>query len=309
MILQLPNTTAVAVQEALTEARKRVGTSSGMVFTLIVVAENRTFQAALSACETAGREHPSRIILVTTGKSNASRLDAEIHMGEEVPGEIIILKFFGELAHHRRSVLLTLLLPDSPVVAWWPGQAPQHLAEDAIGGLATRRITDAMGTSKPLVTLEQRARSLSPGDTDLTWTRRTLWRALLAAAVDQYPARIIGASVSGARGNAAAMLLQAWLESRLNVEVARLVSRKGFGITGVTLATTRGDISIVREDGTMAVFSAPGLPRRMVALRRRDVNALITEELRRMDHDVVFHATMARLTGYEHILDDDVPEG
>lgn len=302
MILQLPNTNASALSQAIVDARKRVGVSSGMVFTMIVVADSvRRFPSVLAACEAAGREHPSRILLIHNGAGKENRVDAEIRMGEEVPGEIIVLKFHGELVDHRESVLLPLLLPDSNVVVWWTGKAPENLAEDPVGRLGKRRITDSMSSSRPLAALELRARHIASGDTDLTWTRLTPWRALLAAAVDQYPAEITGAKVSGAKGNAAALLLQSWLECRLGIEVQRTVSRKGFGITGVTLRTAKGDISIVREDGKVATFSAPGLPRRKVALRRRDVNALITEELRRMDPDDILQATMARLAKHDRV--------
>lgn len=311
MILQLPNTNASALSQAIVDARKRVGVSTGMVFTMIAVGDTvRRFPSVLAACEAAGREHPSRILVVQDGAGKKSRVDAEIRMGEEVPGEIIVLKFHGELVEHRESVLLPLLLPDSNVVVWWTGRAPENLASDPVGRLGKRRITDSMSAARPLAALELRARNMAPGDTDLTWTRLTPWRALLAAAVDQYPAKITGARVSGARGNAAALLLQAWLECRLDVPVERTVSRTGFGITEVTLTTAKGDISIVREDGKVATFSAPGLPHRTVALRRRDVNALITEELRRMDPDDILQSTMARLATHERVApSEELVEG
>ncbi len=295
MITTVPNTNATGIHMALVKARHNIGVASSMVFTLIVIADLKSYDAVLSACQDAGREHPSRIILITNGLSKTTKLDAEIHIGEEVPGEIIALRFHGELVKHRDSVVLPLLLPDSPVIAWWPGSAPQTPGDDPVGKLATRRITDAMGSSSPLAALETRARNYCPGDTDLTWTRLTPWRALLAAAVDQYPAIVESVAVSAAAENAAGMLLAAWLEDRLEVPVNRTESIKGLGITGVTLTTDKGDISISRTDGKMATFSAPGLPRRQVALRRRDINALITEELRRLDVDDIFASTMATL--------------
>ena len=44
---------------------------------------------------------------------------------------------------HPDSVVLPLLLPDSPVVVWWPTEAPADPAEDPLGKLAQRRITDS----------------------------------------------------------------------------------------------------------------------------------------------------------------------
>ncbi len=295
MIITVPDTNATGIHMALVKARHSIGVASSMVFTMIVVAEGRHYDRALAACEDAGREHPSRIILVTNGDADGDHVDAEIRLGEEVPGEIISLRFHGELTQHRASVVLALLLPDSPVVAWWPGSAPDKPGDDPVGKLATRRITDAMGSSRPLAAIERRARHYSPGDTDLTWTRLTPWRALLASALDSYPATITGVSVEAAPDNASSMLLSAWLEDRLKVRVDRREGSKGIGITNVTLSTTKGDIVIAREDGRTATFSAPGLPRRQVALRRRELNALITEELRRLDVDDIFASAMQTL--------------
>ena len=163
-------------------------------------------------------------------------------------------------------------------------------------GLATgiRRITDAMGAAKPLQALEIRARNMTPGDTDLTWTRLTPWRALLTSALDQFPEEVSHVVVEADANNAAGMLLAAWLDDRLGCRVERRTS-DGPGITKVTMTVTSGDISISRRDGKMASFSAPGTPSRTVALRRRDINTVITEELRRMDADDVLQAAMQRL--------------
>ncbi|MFT4295560.1 MAG: glucose-6-phosphate dehydrogenase assembly protein OpcA [Micropruina sp.] len=295
MIITIPDTNATGIHMALVEARHNIGVASSMVFTMIVIAEARHYDRALAACHDAGREHPSRIILVTNGDADGDRVDAEIRLGEEVPGEIISLRFHGELTEHRASVVLPLLLPDSPVVAWWTGKAPDKPGEDPLGKLAIRRITDAMGSPRPLAAIERRARNYCPGDTDLTWTRLTPWRALLAAALDSYPAPITAVSVEAAPNNAASMLLSAWLEDRLGVQVDRREGDKGIGVTNVTLSTTKGDIVIAREDGKTATFSAPGLSRRQVALRRREINALITEELRRLDVDDIFASAMRTL--------------
>ena len=59
--------------------------------------------------------------------------------------------------------------------------------------------------------------------------------------------------------------------------------------------TADGDIRLARSDGRMATFTGPRTPPRSVALRRRDISALITEELRRLDNDAIFCAAMAEL--------------
>ncbi len=294
MIKTLKDTTSQGIHNAILEARHNLGAASGMVFTLIVVAGTTDYDSAMDACVTAGREHPSRIIVVTDGHAHADRLDAEIHVGEDVPGEILALKFHGELKEHRDSVLLPLLLPDSPTVVWWPGASPESLIEDPIGRLGLRRISDAMRAQKPLTALETRAKNYCPGDTDLTWTRLTLWRALLAGSLDQQQAKVTEVQVSAAQDNAAGMLLAAWLEDRLGCPV-ELAASDGPGITAVRMSTSGGDICITRADGMMATYEAPGTPKRIVALRRREVTALLAEELRRLDPDEVLEASLKQL--------------
>lgn len=308
MIRTLKATTSAGIQNAIAEARQSVGTASGMVFTLLVFAPQADYDEVFDACVEAGREHPSRIILTSDGSAKVDRVDAELHIGESVPGEIIALKFHGELVHHKSSVLRPLLLPDSPVIAWWPGAAPDPVATDPLGKLAGRRITDAMGCADPLHKLIERAHTMTRGDTDLTWTRITPWRAMLASALDVHQAPVRAASVHAPANNAAGLLLAAWLGSRLGLEVDVLASG-GPGITEVVLVTDEGEIRLTRPDGKMATFTAPNSPPRSVALRRRDVSALITEELRRLDTDEVFWQSMQELARRFDGGRPDAPEG
>jgi len=294
MIVQLTDTNAAALQEQLGQLRHRLGGISGVVFTLVVVVDQGDYDRAMAAVVDTALEHPSRILLVTNGRARADRLDASIRAGEDAPGEIVTLKFHGELRKHRDSVVLPLLLPDLPVIVWWSGCSPVAPASDQLGRLGTRRITDAMGDPDPLAALEVRARNYCPGDTDLTWTRLTRWRGLLAAALDAYPMNVTRATVGAAPDNAAASLLAAWLGDRLNVGVA-VTRHPGVGITEVTLGAETDEIRVARTDGNLAVISAPGLPERLVALPRRDLNTLLTEELRRMDDDPIYAEAMAAL--------------
>ncbi len=189
--------------------------------------------------------------------------------------------------------MLPLLLPDLPVICWWPGRSPKAPGTDPVGRLATRRITDAMGDPDPIAALEVRARNYCDGDTDLTWTRLTRWRGLLAAALDAYPMNVTGATVSTAPRNAAGALLAAWLSQRLDVPVTTEPGKPGVGITAVVLSSEDDEIRVTRTDGNLANFSAPGLPSRLVALPRRDVNTLLAEELRRLDDDPIYAEAMA----------------
>ena len=204
----------------------------------------------------------------------------------------MVIRMRGPIANHPASVILPLLLPDSPVVIWWPGKAPTDQTGDELAQLTMRRLTDAASAKRPLAAIKARARDYSPGDTDLSWTRLTPWRALLAAALDQYPAEVNSALVESEKANPSADLLAAWLERQLKLPVKRKVSG-GPGLTAVRLGTASGDIAITRPDGLLAAYAVPGQPERRVALKRRDMNELISEELRRMDADHVYERDSA----------------
>ncbi len=297
MSIELIATNASQVANALLSERRKAGSPAmGMVLTFIVVTDEGDHYDALKVARAVSREHPSRILgVIKRSARGAANLDAEIRIGEGGSGEQVLLRMSGELVKHAESVVLPLLLPDSPVVVWWPGKAPDDPAADALGELAQRRITDtaAVERGRGAAMLTQ-ARNYAPGNTDLSWTRLTPWRALLAAALDQYPAKIKGGQVAAERSNPSADLMVAWLSTRLHVPIERTLS-KGPGITSVRLATGGGEIEICRPDGALAEFSIPNAPNRPVALKRRETAELLAEELRRLDPDDVYQDTVTKL--------------
>ena len=295
MIINLEGTTSAKISAELIRVRRSAGSpAQGMVLTLIIVCDESEFPSALEASMAAGREHPSRILLVVTAAGRAAGLDAEVHIGEGTPGEVVVIRMRGAVAAHPASVIRPLLLPDSPVVIWWPGKAPHNRAADELARLAMRRMTDAAASARPLTALKAGAKDYTPGDTDLSWTRLTPWRALLAAALDQYPAKIKSVSIESERNNPSADLLAAWLRTRLKIQVTTKVS-DGPGLTAVRMGTAAGDIAITRPDGLLASYAVPGQPERLVALKRRNFTELLSEELRRMDPDEVYERTVKSL--------------
>lgn len=295
MSTELTNTNASKIGHALLAARRKAGSPSmGMVLTLVVVTDERDHYDALKVAHAVSREHPSRILgVIRRSPRGAANVDAEIRIGEGGgSGESVLLRLSGEVANHAESVVLPLLLPDSPVVAWWPTKPPDDPAADPLGALAQRRITDTVTNPRSKIpALVTQCRNYTPGNTDLSWTRLTPWRALLAAALDQYPARIRSGRVTAERANPSADLLAAWLSDRLHVPIER-ASSKGPGITNVALFTGGGEIEITRPDGRLASFSVPNANDRPVALKRRDTAELLAEELRRLDPDDIYEATV-----------------
>jgi len=294
--IDLTDTTTGAIHEALTQARRRMGgPASGTVLTLIIVTDESEQYDAVRAASQAGREHPSRILAVITRRPKAeSRLDAEIRVGETGPGETILLRMYGLLGQHADSVVAPLLAPDVPVVTWWPDEAPPAPSVDPLGTVAQRRVTDAAASDSPQDMLLTLAKAYKPGDTDLSWTRATSWRTLLAATLDQpYPALLAG-EVLAEPGNPSADLIAAWLGARLGIPVHRGES-DGPGITEVSFETADGKVSLSRPDGRNATLAWPGRPERRVALHRRETADLIAEELRRLEPDEVYAETLRAL--------------
>ncbi|HET7902629.1 MAG TPA: glucose-6-phosphate dehydrogenase assembly protein OpcA [Candidatus Nanopelagicales bacterium] len=297
MSVRLDDTTAAAVSNAISAERFRQGSSAvGRVLTLVIVADEATQADAMRAAAEAGREHPSRILVAIPRPGRGpARLDAEVSVGgTDGLGEVVELRLRGPLAHHVASVVLPLLVPDAPVVVWWPGAAPEVPSDDPVGRLGQRRITDSAESGRPMKALEANRRGYRAGDTDLAWTRITPWRALIASSLDQPFGAVTGAAVSAQRSSPSALLLAAWLQRNLGVPVLLHTSR-GPGITGVTLTTETGDITISRPDGRIARMTRPGFPPREAALHRRTTDGIIAEELRRLDPDEIYGETLEEL--------------
>ncbi|WP_129309767.1 glucose-6-phosphate dehydrogenase assembly protein OpcA [Streptomyces sp. L2] len=308
MKIDLTDTTAGAINKALVRGRRAVGTPAvGMVLTLVIVTDEENAYDALRAANDASREHPSRTLVVikrvsrTLRDRTSSRLDAEVRVGADAgTGETVVLRLYGEAVGHADSVVLPLLLPDAPVVVWWPVNAPLDPAKDPLGALAQRRVTDSYAAEQPVRELSARADAYTPGDTDLSWTRITPWRSMLAAALDQVTCEVTAVEVEGEEFNPSCELLAMWLADRLAVPVKRSPSA-GPGLTAVRMDTDRGPIVLDRADGSLATLAIEGQPARAVALKRRETAELIAEELRRLDPDDTYASALRygvdRLTG------------
>ncbi|UMB67616.1 glucose-6-phosphate dehydrogenase assembly protein OpcA [Mycobacterium paraterrae] len=302
MILDLPQTSTNQVSKKLDALREESGAVNlGRVLTLVIATDNeKLLEESIEAANAASHEHPSRVIAVTNGDTDATeaRLDAQLRVGgDSGAGEVVVLRLSGPLAGHHGSVVIPFLLPDIPVVAWWPCEAPEVPAQDPLGQLAVRRITDATNGANPLAAIKSRLPGYTPGDTDLAWSRITYWRALLASALDQPPYEpITSALVSGLKDEPALDILAGWLASRIDGPVRRVV-----GELKVELERSSETVVLSRpQQGVTATLSRTGKPDALVPLQRRDVPECLAEDLRRLDADTIYYAALEGIDRVEY---------
>lgn len=295
MIIDLPDTTVSAISKKLVSVREEGGAVAlGRVLTLIIVTHHGAEEEVIEAANDASREHPMRVIAVLLGDSDEEpRLDAQIRVGGDAgASEVVVLRAHGAAGSNAESLVTGLLLPDAPVVAWWPAEAPADPSRSEIGRIAQRRITDASSQPDPAAWVAQLGEHYSPGDTDFAWTRVTRWREQLAAVLDQPPFEPVTAiEVRGASDSPSTALLAAWLGMKLDapVDYAYLPADEwASGIKSVRLTRPSGDTLLERPEAGVAVLTQPGQPTHDLAFPRRTLRECLAEELRRLDPDLLY---------------------
>ncbi|MEV6348606.1 glucose-6-phosphate dehydrogenase assembly protein OpcA [Actinoplanes sp. NPDC051851] len=299
-MIGLWDTTGNEVVKALAaERRSAGGVASGLALTLIAVVEEKKVREAEAAATIAAAAHPCRLLIVVRSDlEGRSRLDAEIVVGGRLgPAEAVVMRMYGRLALHAESVVMPLLAPDVPVVTWWHEEPPNMIANDFLGVVSDRRITDCAQAPDPISALKQRAVDYAPGDTDLTWTRITLWRTLVAGAFDSTEERVVGAKIVAPEKDPTAWLMLGWLKSRLGIEPVLEHTDRSPRLHSVELQCANGDcVRVTREEGT-ALFSRTGQDDRYMPLPKRPVGDELAEELRRLDSDQIYAEALGAMAG------------
>src|SRR5437763_14193401 len=122
-----------AIEDALTQLWMSSGggaraTMHTYVLNLIIFAGSRSDRAAIEAVAArVGALHPARTIILYTNPSSGSKLDAWVAAQVEYPGadertgsEQITLEAAGESVRQLPGAIIPHLVPDIPVVLWWP---------------------------------------------------------------------------------------------------------------------------------------------------------------------------------------------
>lgn len=298
MIIDMPNTHTSEIAQKIDELHEERGeAATGRVLTLLILTRDHNLEEALETANAASREHPCRVIAIVPDASSDidpdkddSNLSAQVRFGADAgAGEIIILRPRNGLVRHQDTLVIPLLVPDAPIVAWWPTNPPASPSKDPIGAMARSRITDAMNSDNPEATMERLRGNLDTADVDLSWTRLTVWRAMLASMLDQPPhPPILKATVSGPKNFLPLDLLRAWLRLRLDVPVELKTVDDATAITAVHLEREDGELSLVRPDDNQAMVSFPGQAPQPISMPIRSDEDCLSEELRRLEPDDVY---------------------
>nr|WP_245190052.1 glucose-6-phosphate dehydrogenase assembly protein OpcA [Leucobacter exalbidus] len=274
----------------------------GRVLTLVIAAPDSIDEAVVEAANHASSEHPMRVIvLVARPDEPTPRLDAEIRVGADAgASDVIVLRAYGEVCSGLESLVNGLLLPDAPVVVWWPGKAPERPGAHPLGRIAQRRITDSAAVQADAFT--ERVLAYTPGDTDLAWTRLTRWREYLAAILDQPGfGPVLEAEVVGGPESPSTRILAAWLELSLEVPTSCRLERDDSplgGVRSVTLRSASGEAQLERVAPDRAILRQPGQPEHEIVLPRRTLRECLAEELRILDEDEMYGRVVAQLESH-----------
>ena len=296
MIITMKNTETREISAKIDELHEERGEAAlGRVLTLLISTNEASLEHDLEVANSASREHPCRVIAIAPNsrKMDADTddgqphtfLDAEVRFGSDAgAGEIIVLRPLGGLVYHADTLVIPLLVPDAPVVAWWPNEAPANLSTDLLGSMARSRITDAMHSSNPRRTMDDLRRNWSSKNVDMSWTRLTVWRAMLASMP------VSGVRVTGKKGYLPMDLLAAWLRLRLNVPVVVEDDPNATAVTGVYLSRSDGVMSLERPstDDGIAVLNVPGQSPQTISVPARTLEECLSEELGRLYPDEIY---------------------
>jgi glucose-6-phosphate dehydrogenase assembly protein OpcA len=185
------------------------------------------YEAAISTLHGMGERHPSRtILLVPQPDAGESRIDAELdlerypleNVGRQVCAEVVILTLKGERAQAPASVVRPLLIADLPVFLRWRGEPPWTTPPlEQLVDLVERLVVNSAEWDDLPYAYGKLARLFDRTTvSDLAWARSLGWRRSIARL---WPG-IADATKLHVRGPfAVALLLQAWLSTRLGSEI------------------------------------------------------------------------------------------
>ncbi|MCL2489106.1 MAG: glucose-6-phosphate dehydrogenase assembly protein OpcA [Propionibacteriaceae bacterium] len=319
MIIPLFDATINEVADKLLSIRLEGGVIAlSRVLTLLVPVGAASAEEAIEAANQSSMEHPCRLIVLIEGDpTGKSALDAEIRVGGDAgASEVVVLRLRGQMIDHQDSLVVPLLLPDVPVVTWWPDRVPDVPADTPLGAVAERRVTDSrMAEGSLAERLTRLSQGYRPGDTDLAWTSLTWWRAHLASLLDQPPFEpVTRVVVVGRVEHPTPVLLATWLGWKLHCQADVETVESTATLQRVELHRSSGVISLDRPQGTSTTtLTMPSGQVRRFQLPPPSLSDSLSEELRRLDADTLYGEVIKRSLAWlqrgDHLTETTQVEG
>ena len=306
-----------AVEERLAELRGgERGEARTQLLDLVVLTDDpREAQRMTRLLEQLPGNRPSRAIIALAAHG-ARKLDAAAEVvttpspsgAGELRCELVTLAA-GDEGAALPSLIASLLLPDLPVFLllrldperWEP-------LVKACWSFASRVVVDSTGERSGLHSLPGLlAREPKRSVTDLSWSKLTGWRELVARLFDppratRALARLDLVTVTHAgRSQAQARLLAAWILSRTDrhptvelISEARRDMRSG-SLVGVVLTCRKERFEVMRLAEGVAELRTPYLDAQQARLWVPHLPMLVAEELGIYERDESFEAAVAQL--------------
>ena len=309
-----------AAQHAAAEARASV------LNLIAVVGSERQLTEVSHTLDALSVTNPSRtLILLAQHDRSAAKLEAEVsaqtrtESGHRVTTERVLLHAHGDVAAHLASLVTPLLIPDLPVVLWWPGRPDfDNPLFDDLCELADRLVVDTDEGFEPpdLKRLLEIARRDHAGASigDFNWARLIPWRHLAAQFFDipgmlAHLTQIHGVAVYHGRDGSTtqARLLGGWIQGRMasvGIDVPvefRPDDAYEHGVCRFVIYSRGPDgqarFSISHQPGgrlsTEVRVDAQDFVDRTVRLTRRAAEELLAIELTLPGHDALFEEALA----------------
>jgi glucose-6-phosphate dehydrogenase assembly protein OpcA len=286
--------------------------------TLIVVAEDTEEPAAIT--ETLAevmRDHPNRAVIVRVRGAGGPLLDYYVNAQcwmpfgrrQQICCEQIEISASDASLPGLMPILLAITAPDLPVVVWCRSARIFRLPAMApLLDRAGKVVVDSSAFPEARAALEELQEASARGRriADLSWTRITRWREIVAQVFEDHARRAVVMGLrnvrvlyaKGATLPVTAYYMAGWVMScaecgEIDVQLEAVPPVSG-GIEGIELGSDSHRVSIRRAEGDSVLIDADGLKSCALVPRLAEPE-LLGNELSIAGRDVLFERSLSRV--------------
>jgi glucose-6-phosphate dehydrogenase assembly protein OpcA len=315
-------TSAAEIERRLTELRHEAagvhrGARTNVVELVVWCASKEVADEAVDVIGSLSHNRPSRAIVLQPAESDVVEADASVFCAvpPDGAGNVLVCSEIVRLCGPADtgalpSMTRSLLLPDLPLfVLWldepdWDGAVARELLREA-----HRLVVDSTRHSAAVDGVRRLLSDDPPYVSDLSWTKITAWREVVALLFDPPDHRGLLPGLEHIRvdyvegSDSQARLLCGWLRSRGARDAAlelRPVVRpdmRAGSLVCVELAVDDLVLAVERPEEGVAVTHSPGLPDQRLGLRVPPFPGLLADELEFLPRDRVYEQSLEAAEG------------